>query len=258
MSMGCIIKNQIKNQSDRFIELDIFRGFALAIMIFFHTLWDLDYFGIMPLNEQLWQFKEIGAPMFFILIGMCLVVSRNKNSLKPSFDQKKYNQYLFTRGLKIFSLGMIITIGTMLFIPDRPIVFGVLHCIGISIILSIPFLKFRYYNILFATIAILAGFLLGQYIIDNPTAFHLAVGLHQANVWSYTIDYFPLFPWFGVTLLGIAMGDLLYKDNRRLFHLPDLSKYKSFNLFSWMGQHSLSIYLIHQPVIAGVLLFIVR
>jgi uncharacterized membrane protein len=181
------------------------------------------------------------------------VVSKNKKLNQPSFDKKRYNKHLFLRGLKIIGLGMIITIITMIFIPGRPIIFGVLHCIGFSIILSIPFLKFKSYNILFATLIILTGIIMGQYTIENPTVLHLAVGLHQSDITQYTIDYFPLFPWFGGCLVGIALGHILYKGNERRFKIPDLSKYKPVTMFSWLGQHSLAIYLFHQPVIAGTL-----
>ncbi|MHA1487713.1 MAG: heparan-alpha-glucosaminide N-acetyltransferase domain-containing protein, partial [Promethearchaeota archaeon] len=70
-------------------------------------------------------------------------------------------------------------------------------------------------------------------------------------------DYFPLIPWFGATLVGIVLGSILYKDNKRRFYLPDLSKYKSFTMLSWVGKHSLAIYLFHQPVIAGMLFIFV-
>ena len=141
----------------------------------------------------------------------------------------------------------------MVFIPDRPIFFGVLHCIGLSIILSIPFLKFRCYNLIIANIIILAGLIIGQFSIENPTIIHIAIGLHQTNIYSHTVDYFPLLPWFGGCLFGIALGDFLYKGNRRKFNLPDISKYKPVTMFSWLGQHSLVIYLLHQPIIAGAL-----
>ena len=238
---------------DRFIELDLLRGFAIISMIFLHVLWDLDYFGFVPLNYQIYQFQKIVPTMFFLLVGMCLVVSKNKKLNQPPQEQKIYNKHLILRGLKIFSLGVIITTLTMIFMPDSPIIFGVLHFIGLAIVLSIPFIKFKAYNILFATIILLASVLIGQYHVENPTAIHLAIGLHQANVGEYTVDYFPLLPWFGVTLLGIALGNILYKDNKRRFRLPDLSKYKPVTLFSWMGQHSLAIYLFHQPILAGVL-----
>ncbi len=242
-----------QTHSRRFIELDVLRGFAIIFMIFLHIMWDLDYFGFIPMNTQIYQFQKIVPAMFFVLLGMCLVVSKNKKLNQPSFDEKRYNKHLFLRGLKIFGLGMIITIITMIFIPDRPIIFGVLHCIGFSIILSIPFLKFKSYNILFATLIILTGIIMGQYTIENPTVLHLAVGLHQSDIAQYTIDYFPLFPWFGACLFGIALGHFLYKGNERRFKIPDLSKYKPVTMFSWLGQHSLAIYLFHQPVIAGTL-----
>jgi uncharacterized membrane protein len=97
-----------------------------------------------------------------------------------------------------------------------------------------------------------------QFFIESPTVLHLVLGFHQANVWQYTVDYFPLIPWFGVSLLGVVMGDLLYCGDRRRFRMPDLSKYRPVKVFQWAGQHSLGIYLFHQPVIAGALaLFVI-
>jgi len=252
-------KMKIDNQlSIRFIELDILRGIAIALMIFLHLLWDLDYFGIIPLDHQIYQFQEIVPLVFFLLVGICLVVGKNKNLSKTPQEQKKYDRHLAVRGLKIFGLGMAITLVTIIFMPDRPIIFGVLHFIGLSIIFSIPFIRLKNYNLLFASLVILAGIIIGAYPIENPTAFHLAIGLHQANIWKYTIDYFPLIPWFGVILAGIVVGNILYKDNKRRFYLPDLSKYKSFTTLSWVGKHSLAIYLLHQPIISGMLLLFVH
>ena len=242
-----------KHISQRFIELDILRGFAIIGMIFLHILYDLDYFGIIPLNLDIYRFQRIIPVLFFLLVGMCLVVSKNKKLHLPLDKQKEYNLHVVLRGLKIFSLGMIITTITLLFMPDKPIIFGVLHCIGFSIVFSVPFLKFKYYNILFAAMIIIAGLIIGGYAVESPTAVHLAFGLHQANLAEYTIDYFPLLPWFGVTLLGVALGDWLYKDNKRRFTFPNLPNFKPFSVFSWMGRHSLAIYLLHQPVIAGIL-----
>ena len=90
------------------------------------------------------------------------------------------------------------------------------------------------------------------YPIQQPTFAHLIVGFHQSDISMHTIDYFPLFPWFGVALFGIAIGSILYKDGERRFSFPDLSRYKPVFAFSWLGKHSLAIYLIHQPIIVGV------
>ena len=243
-----------KHNPDRFIEIDMIRGLAIILMIFAHLLWDLDYFGIMPLNNQFYSImQKTVTPFFFLLVGIGLIVSKKRIENMPLKAEKTYYTNLILRGLKIFSLGMILTTATLIAIPGRPVLFGVLHCIGFSMILSVPFLKYRNYTPLFALLFIFMGSLVSQYSIEAPTIFHLAVGLHQTNVFLYTVDYFPLLPWFGVCLLGVVVGDILYSGNERRFRMPDLSKYKPAKIFQWVGQHSLIIYLLHQPVIAGAL-----
>jgi len=238
-----------KYNSQRFIELDLLRGFAISIMILFHFLWDLDYFNIIRLNKSMYNSNVIFQALFIVLVGITLAVKSNKHQ---KLSLKIYKQ-IIQHGLWIFSLGMAITTVTLIVMPERPILFGILHCIGLSIVLCTLFLRFKAYNIIFATVIITSGFIIGQYHVSHPTIFHLMFGLHQTNVWTYTIDYFPLIPWFGVTLLGIGIGNILYKDNKRRFKMPDLSNYRPAKMVSWLGKHSLAIYLFHQPIIAGAL-----
>lgn len=250
------LKNKIIHipSSQRFIELDMLRGIAIILMIFGHIFWDLDYFGLMPINSGIYSVLQITVPpTFFLLVGISLVVSKKRIENNTLKDEKNYYNRLIFRGLKIFGLGMILTIITLLFIPEKPVFFGVLHCIGLSVILSAPFLKYRKYNLLFAITILFASLFVAEYNAENPTLLHLIVGIHQTNIWSYTVDYFPLLPWFGVCLLGIIIGDFLYSGNERKFRMPDLSRYRPAKIFQWCGQHSLMIYLIHQPVIAGAL-----
>ena len=173
-------------------------------------------------------------------------------------DEKKYYKRLILRGFKIFGLGMILTFLTLLFIPQTPIYFGVLHCIGLSVILSASFLKYRKYNLLFAIIILLTSLFVAEYNLENPTIFHLVIGIHPVDIWSYTVDYFPLLPWFGICLLGIVIGDCLYSGNERKFRMPDLSRYRPIKIFQWCGQHSLIIYLVHQPIIAAALTVLIK
>ena len=238
-----------KSSSQRFIELDLLRGFAISIMVLFHLLWDLDYFGIVRLNKAMYNSNIIFQALFLILVGVTLAVKSNK---LQEHSTEMYKQ-IMRHGLWIFSLGMVITTVTLLAMPERPVLFGIMHCIGLSIILCTIFLRFKTYNIIFATAIITAGFIIGHYHVSHPTIFHLMFGLHQTNVWKYTIDYFPLIPWFGVTLLGVGIGNILYKDNKRRFKIPDLSNYRPITMVSWLGKHSLAIYLFHQPIIAGAL-----
>jgi uncharacterized membrane protein len=238
----------------RFIEIDMLRGLAIILMVFGHILWDLNYFGLAPMNNSIYSLlQQTVPPLFFLIIGISLVVSKKKIENRTIKEENEFYKHLFIRGLKIFCLGIILTIFSLIIIPNKPVVFGVLHCIGLSVILSIPFLKYNNYNLLFAVILLFAGSLMGRYSIENPSIFHLAAGFHQTDVWRYTIDYFPLLPWFGVTLLGMVIGDWLYCGDKRRFRMPDLSKCRPVKIFQWIGQHSLGIYLLHQPIIAGTL-----
>jgi uncharacterized membrane protein len=250
------LKNKIvhKHSSQRFIEIDMLRGLAIIFMIFGHILWDLDYFGLLPMNNSIYDVLKITVqPMFFLLVGISLVISKKKIEKKRTNDEWNYDKRLIFRGFKILGLGIIFTILTLIFIPEKPIFFGVLHCIGLSIILSVPFLKYRKYNLIFVITILFASYLVSGYTIENPTILHLILGIHQANIGSYTIDYFPLLPWFGICLFGIIAGDCLYSGDKRKFKFPDLSRYRPIKIFQWCGQHSLIIYLLHQPIIAGAI-----
>ena len=122
---GEIVKNDdIKKMrfqtpgSKRFIEIDMLRGLALILMIFGHVLWDLDYFGIIPINNSLYSvLQKIVPPLFFLLVGLSLIVSRKKIEDKPIQVQNNYYKHLVLRGLRIFSLGSFV---------DKMIVFSIL------------------------------------------------------------------------------------------------------------------------------------
>jgi len=255
VNLNILNKKITKNStSQRFIEIDMLRGLAILLMVFGHLLWDLDHFGISPINNTLYSTLQGFVPhLFFVLVGMGIIVSKKKIENKPNIDENLFYKRLILRGLKIFGLGMILTIGSFIVMPDTPVYFGVLHCIGLSVILTAPFLKYRNFNVLFVFLFITGGYMISQINFQNPSLIHLTVGFHPTNVWKYTVDYFPLLPWFGFTLAGIAAGDILYCGDKRRFRMPDISKYKPAKLFSWMGKHSLGIYLIHQPIIAGAI-----
>jgi uncharacterized membrane protein len=102
--------------TQRFIEIDMLRGIAILLMIIGHILWDLDYFGLLPINSEVYSvLQRTCPPLFFLLVGMSLIVSKKKSERKSNKDENTYYKHLIVRGLNIFCLGMCLTIGSLIF-----------------------------------------------------------------------------------------------------------------------------------------------
>lgn len=238
-----------KKSYKRFWEVDFLRGLAVVFMIIFHFLYDLNYFDIYKINLYsgpiLVYLYFIGST-FLLLVGVSLTLSYSR--IEKILSKKEIHLKFIKRGLMIFSLGLFITLVSWLYLGEGFIIFGVLHCIGISIMLAIPFLRYRYMNLLFGIILIILGIILKNFTFD----FNYLVFLGFTPNQFYTVDYFPLLPWFGVVLVGIFIGNCLYVNNKRQFSLKNLDKFRFIRFFGYLGRHSLIIYFIHQPVMLAL------
>lgn len=240
-----------RNLSQRFWEIDFLRGIAIIMMVLYHLLYNLHYFAHYNVNvySGFWlYFARATATTFIFLVGVSLTVSFSK-ATKISLDEKKLFLKYLIRGLKIFSWGLIITLVTWVFLREGCVVFGILHLIGISIILAYPFLRFPSWNLLIGLLLIFSG----QYLNGLTFNFPWLVWLGFRPAQFYSVDYFPLLPWFGLVLIGIFFGNLLYPDYSRKFQLANFSYFSVIKIFCFLGKHSLLIYLIHQPLIIVLL-----
>lgn len=230
----------------RFWEIDAFRGAAIIMMIASNFVTDLQYFlGYTSHETFWWVFARATAFIFIFLVGICLTISYSGDK------HKKFKKYL-ARGAYIFGLGMIITIATFFFIQQDFIRFGVLHLIGISIILAYPFLKLKKFQ---WTLPLgLAFILIGAFISHVNINSNWLLWLGLTSVSFSSIDYFPLLPWFGVVLLGIFSGKILYPNGRKRMFTPIFNAQpKAAKPLSFLGRYSLLIYFIHQPILLGLL-----
>ncbi len=214
---GCllIIKKVFKvMEIKRLWEVDFFRGMAIILMIIFNYSFTLRYFRLF-IVEGGWLywyvFPRLIAGMFIFIAGISLVLSYNRVTKSKKFYLK--------RGLKIFGLGLLITLVTFFLFPEEFIIFGILHLIGVAIIFSIPFLNLKKLNLILGLSIILIGFLLENLRFDF--SWLLWLGLKPKSF--ITLDYFPIFPWFGVILLGIFIGNTIYKKGKRSFKIKDCS-----------------------------------
>lgn len=229
----------------RFWEIDFLRGTAITLMIFFNYAFTLRYFGIYSLEGGWgfwWLFPRLIAGTFIFLAGISLTLS---HSAAKDTGFKKY----LLRGLKIFGYGLAITLATRLCLKSGFVVFGILHLIGVSIMLAYPLLRHRDLNLILGALVIAAGCFLSGFAFNLPWL----VWLGFVPAGFYTIDYFPLLPWFGVMLIGIAFGNLLYPGGKRGFRVAEAANVPPMMILSLLGRHSLLIYLAHQPALLAVL-----
>lgn len=234
---------------DRFWEIDALRGIAIILMVLFHLLYDLVFFDVLQIDIWSGPVLYIGrsaAILFVFLVGVSLTLSHSRS--KVSGSQIRFKKYL-KRGFHIFLWGLVFTLASWLLFPDEVIVFGVLHFIGVSIVLSYPLLEYRLPNLIGGFVVLFLGGLLENFTVD----FSWLVWLGLTPAGFQTLDYFPLFPWFGVTMLGIFSGNMMYPDYRRKYELLDLSQNPLISALEFMGRKSLTIYIVHQPLLVFVL-----
>ncbi|MBE7549922.1 MAG: DUF1624 domain-containing protein [Anaerolineales bacterium] len=237
--------------SPRLWEVDTLRGVAIVLMLIYHFTWDLVYFGLYQANLLAgpWQWFARGiATIFIFVMGISLTLSdtreRRRLGQPPSF--KKY----LGRGGKIFGLGLLVTVGTYFFIGRGFVIFGILHLLGLSIILAYPFLRSSpWVNLVAGLVVIVAGIYVDRLVVSYPWLIWL--GVKQAGI--YMVDYYPVLPWFGLSLLGIFAGYSLYPQGVRHFALPNLAAFPLVRGLRFLGRHSLLIYVIHQPILIGLL-----
>jgi len=232
----------------RFWEIDLLRTVTIAMMITFHALYLLNYFDIQytgvpgPYHGFWWWISIVIVSLFTFLAGISLTIT---------YSRGKRMSGLMLRGLEIFGWGMGITLITWLISRTEYVRFGILHFFGLTFILAPFFLRFRFINLILGVAMMAAGiYMVEQGIyVDSPWLLWLMP-------YSFgTMDYWPLFPFFGLFLVGMFFGKILYPQGNRRFHIPDFNN-PVISALTLPGRHPLVIYLAQWPVVIGVLLLL--
>ena len=233
-------------KEQRFWEVDAARGVAIAMMVVYHLVYDLDNFGGYAIESTsgFWAyFADATASAFLLLVGISLAISYSRASAGGR-RRGLFGKYR----LRIVAYGMALTI--VFFVLEMGVVaFGILHLIGVSIILAYPLLKFRLPNLILGLSLIAVGVYMRIEGLSSESPWLLPFGIVPENL--VMPDYRPLLPWFGVVLLGLFAGNVLYGETRR----PPVAKRAPVvaRPLLPLGRNSLFIYLVHQPILIALL-----
>lgn len=227
----------------RIAAIDVARGVALIAMAIYHFTWDLEFFGYVQrgLTEVGgWKvFARCIASSFLFLVGVGLVLAHQRGI--------RWRPFL-RRWAMIAAAALVISIGTKIAMPDAFIFFGILHEIALASLLGLLFLRVP--SLL--TLALAAGVIALPFFYASDAFNHPLlwwIGLSSINPRSN--DFVPLFPWFGAVLAGMGVARLAQRRGvfewMRGWVLPGAARPLDF-----IGRHSLAFYLIHQPILIGL------
>ena len=226
----------------RIWELDALRGLALLGMIGIHLIYDLvDLFGVWNWDQPQWYllFKNNYGALFLLISGISVTLGRHP----------------VKRGLQVFLCGFLCTAATVgMYLlgaagKDIIIYYGVLHCLGTCMLLWPLFRKSS--NGLLAFLA-LGMITLGLWLRTKGFSFPWLTVLGFCPYGFASSDFFPLFPNLGYFLLGAVLGRRLYGQKESRFP----KEHPPLPFLQWCGRHSLTIYLLHQPILAAVVALI--
>lgn len=230
----------------RYAFIDTWRGLVIVMMVIYHLLYDMKFMFNYKLEfftiESWYFFQQFICWSFIFLAGFSTNLSRNPRK----------------NGIKVFVAALLLSLITYFVVPDFMIKFGVLHLIGLSIILVSFFSKGeKSFSLVKGILAFGLFFFIWKHGLRyfsfyGPLAekgFLFPLGFPGPNFSSS--DYFPLLPWFFLFLAGYYVGNYnKYKMN----FLSNINL--SIRPLEFLGKRSLAIYMVHQVLIYGLLTII--
>jgi len=235
--------NSNKNHSSRRIfEIDFLRGLFIILMCFDHLMFDFSDFlyeisnfrvetassallNLFNFASFYWH-NDVRAIIRFVIVCLFFVLS----GISCSFSRSNLK-----RGLILLGLGIITSIGTVCISQVLNIEFyvisGLFSTFGISILINTFFIwlfkkidpknKFsKYLFFLIAIAPIVIGIMNrtrdGIWLQGFPKNFLEFIGIFTGKGF-YGADCIPVFPYCGCLSIGVAIGQIFYKNRESIF-----------------------------------------
>jgi uncharacterized membrane protein len=237
-------RHAVLHGAGRHQVVDMLRGGAVALMIAYHFCFDLAFFGLLRTDmyrDPFWVgARSLIVTLFLLTVGVSLYLATR--------DGVQWRRF-WRREALIAAAALAVSAGSYLVFPRSWIFFGVLHFIAVASLLGLAFRRLGRANLTLGAALVLLGITVGHPFFDQPTWQWFGLMTHK----PVTEDYVPLLPWFGVVLLGLGLGQWLYGRKDAPAWARRESARPAVRMLAFAGRHSLFIYLVHQPLLLGLL-----
>ncbi|MBQ9935545.1 MAG: DUF1624 domain-containing protein [Lachnospiraceae bacterium] len=245
-----LIENEAPAKKERYYVLDIIRGICIILVVLYHLLYDLsEVFGgnyAFFRSEGMDLFRDAFVGTLILLSGISCNLSRSN----------------IKRGVKTLLCGMLVSVVMLVVMPASKVYFGILHLLGASMLLyglsaklmekipaSVGFLGFLLVHML--TLGVYDGYFgwPGLFMVDVPQVpknlFFFILGFRTGHGAG---DHWAIIPWVFLFLAGTFIGRY-FKEER----VPKWLEKNPVPPLAFIGRKTLIIYLVHQPLIYGIL-----
>ena len=231
--------------SSRYDRIDALRGAAIVWMAAFHFGFDLAHFGFTQQNfyrDPVWTMqRSCIVTLFLFCAGLGQAVALRQGQGWPRF---------WRRWAQVAGCALLVSVGSWWMFPRSYISFGVLH--GIAVMLIVVRLTGRWGRWLWplGALALALPYALQHPVFDSRWTNWIGLVTQR----PVTEDYVPLLPWLGVVWWGVAAGMWLLERRPAWMAGPVAAAAKPL---AALGRWSLSFYMLHQPVLIGLLMLVI-
>jgi uncharacterized membrane protein len=209
----------------------------------YHFVWDLGFFHLIPADApyhpRFVLFGHVIAASFLTLAGVGLALAA-----RGGFDRGAYLRRLAMIG----AAALAISATTWLVFPDAFIAFGILHAIAVAGVIAAPFLFAPWPLAALAGAAMVAApFFLASPAFDGSNWW---LGLGETP--PRTLDWRPVLPWAGFTLIGLAGARAWLAGGLPARVMDWRARGILGRGLVLAGRRSLLVYLVHQPVLLAI------
>ncbi len=241
---------------DRLDRIDLLRALAMLWMTAYHFCFNLNFFGLIEADlyrDPFWTWQRTAiVSLFLFTAGLSQALALQQRASASLFDRR-----FWRRWSQVVGAALLVTAGSAIVFPASFIYFGVLHGIALMLIVLRLTAGWGGWLWLLGALALAGTFVAPWAIAALPTldVFNTPwlnwLGFISRK--PITEDYVPLLPWLGVMWWGLAAGQWALRHRPDWLGAADAPASGVRRGLATLGRWSLSYYLLHQPVLLGLI-----